>query len=130
MDMYSDNYIEFYAEVYLANRAVLRDRGILFETFLHHPEEILEAAAFKKPLPLDDTFYPLLPAQAAVQERLFNQEFDAWLMEGQMKQLSVVLPTGPSPVRVSDGRIIEPLHHSARMARRGTRCWFRPGARA
>ena len=63
---YQDEYIEFWAEIYLAN-PILRSRGVLFAAFLVAPEEILAAVAM--PLLILDEHLPLMPAQRKVQHR-------------------------------------------------------------
>ncbi|HEC12300.1 MAG TPA: hypothetical protein ENI80_03480 [Acidiferrobacteraceae bacterium] len=66
---YSGEYIDEWAEIYLANN--LRARGILFDTFLAFPQAIMDAVVFKRPMPLGDVdHYPLLPKQREVQRCL------------------------------------------------------------
>jgi hypothetical protein len=66
-----DAYLDHWGDVYLGNPA-LRAIGITFEMFLQAPEQILGSATFHTlmPLPEGHKFYPLLPAQRAVQERV------------------------------------------------------------
>lgn len=64
---YPDEYIEHWANIYLAN-PILRRRGILFGAFLVLPDEIL--AAVSMPLLVDiEEHLPLMPAQRKVQHR-------------------------------------------------------------
>jgi hypothetical protein len=58
---YSDEYIEYWGEVFLAN-PILRRRGVNFITFLVAPEEILAAVLTPQVADLGE-FRPLLPAQ-------------------------------------------------------------------
>lgn len=126
MTMYPDNYIEHWSDVYVRNRAILRARGVELMTFLVDPRAILTAVAFNKPLPLadDQDFYPLLPKQQAVQERLFNEEQNEFEKEWLEQMLTRIRETGKSPVRVSNGQIIEPLTHNTHPPRRAHR-YFR-----
>lgn len=66
---YPDEYIEKWAEVYLANPG-LRQRGVLFVTFLALPEEIL-AAHMDRPQLVGLDFLPLLAKQKAASDRIF-----------------------------------------------------------
>lgn len=68
---YSDACLDHWGEVYLDNPG-LRAIGITFEMFLQQPAQILESATFHTlmPLPEPHKFYPLLPQQRAVQERV------------------------------------------------------------
>ncbi|MCU7877250.1 MAG: hypothetical protein KZQ84_10705 [Candidatus Thiodiazotropha sp. (ex Lucinoma borealis)] len=128
MKVYQDQYLEYWGDVYLSNKAILKERGVLFDTFLIDPKAILEAVLFGKPLPLPEgeDFYPLLPSQRAVQERLINAELDEWLRDELERELTSVRLTGMTPVRCADGQIIEPLKHHAHPQRRGNRCKFWP----
>ena len=68
---YDDVWLHHWADVYLANTG-LRAIGITFEMFLQAPAQILASATFHTLMPLPEAhkFYPLLPAQRAVQERV------------------------------------------------------------
>lgn len=57
----SDEQIEFWANVYVANN--FRARGVLFETFMRHPREITDALLFRRRYEEIEEFLPLLPAQ-------------------------------------------------------------------
>ncbi|MCU7906505.1 MAG: hypothetical protein KZQ76_11830 [Candidatus Thiodiazotropha sp. (ex Epidulcina cf. delphinae)] len=111
MKVYQDEYLSYWGDAYIANRSILKERGILFETFLQAPRAILEAAAFFKPLPLTDDFYPLLPAQRIVQDRLVNKEFDDWFQGALERELLAIKPTGDEPIRHVNGTLLEPLKH-------------------
>jgi len=68
----SDEVIDFWGEVYLANPAIAQ-LGITFEMFLAQPLNLLPAATFEAVIPLTDLLLgrvALLPRQRAVQERL------------------------------------------------------------
>ncbi|MCU7842090.1 MAG: hypothetical protein KZQ94_22305 [Candidatus Thiodiazotropha sp. (ex Troendleina suluensis)] len=123
--VYSDAYLSYWGDVYVANRAILEDRGVVFETFLTDPRAILEAVLFCKPLPLSEgeDFYPLLPSQKAVQERLINADLDEWLRDELERNLTRITPTGKTPVRRADGQIIEPLKHHSYPQKRGN--WYK-----
>ncbi|MEW8522521.1 MAG: hypothetical protein AB2552_05660 [Candidatus Thiodiazotropha endolucinida] len=128
MTMYPDNYLDHWGDLYVRNCALLKARGVLFETFLMAPRDILTAVAFNKPLPLAEgqAFYPLLPKQQAIQERLFNEEQNEFEKEWLEQMLTRIRQTGKSPMRVSNGQIIEPLTHSTHPPRRAHR-YFRGG---
>lgn len=66
----SDQHIDYWGNVYQANN--LFARGITFETFVQYPCEILAAviACRKPPLQDGQDYYPLLPAQECVRQRL------------------------------------------------------------
>ncbi|MEW8494269.1 MAG: hypothetical protein AB2604_10725 [Candidatus Thiodiazotropha taylori] len=127
MALFSDEHIDFWGDVYIANRALLRERGVLFETFMFAPKDILSAVLSGRAIPLsnDQDFYPLLPAQMKVAERLFNQEQEAWERECLEADLTRIRETGNSPARVANGKLIEPLTHHAHPKRRGNRSSFR-----
>ncbi len=65
---YPDEYIEHWGWVYLLNSA-LRKRGVLFETFLIAPQEILDAVATPPVADVDD-YRPLLSAQRQVKAKV------------------------------------------------------------
>ena len=138
MKTYSDEYLDHWGDVYVANYALFTARNVLFETFLLDPWAILTAVTFGFPLPSgEDGFYPLLPAQKAIQERLINEEADQEMVDYQRRvreamrhaislQMEQLTTMGPSPVRCRNGLFIEPLHHKASPDRRGRRCAFKP----
>lgn len=64
---YPDAYIDHWGRVYLLNPAI-RKRGVLFETFLIAPEEILILLA--PPVADVDDYRPLLAAQRQVKTRV------------------------------------------------------------
>ena len=105
MTTYPDAYIDYWGEIYTAN-PVLHRRGILFESFLQAPHELLAAVANGTALPLPDRedFYPLLPAQQRVRDRLVMEEI-ADALEQRLEQ-----EHGPV---CRNGRLIEPLRHHA-----------------
>lgn len=97
--MYPDEYIDFWGELFTANH--LFARGIVFETFLQAPLEILHAVKFGTPFPLlESEFYPLLPAQYEVQVRQFRKDLEAELaeMDGRV-------------VALRDGALVQSLRH-------------------
>jgi hypothetical protein len=109
MSTYSDEYIEFWAGVFLANN--LYERGILFYVFIDHPEEILAAVFFNLPhLTVEpDDYRPLLPKQHKVMCRFFKSELE----ELEAELIAELPTTGDSSICVRNGHYIEPLRHRA-----------------
>lgn len=68
---YADGYLDQWGEIFLANPQ-LRTLGVSFEQFLAQPAEILRAAVYHDLMPLPEhmDFYPPLPRQRAIRERL------------------------------------------------------------
>ncbi len=67
---YADEYIEHWAKVFLAEQLI--ELGIVFESFLIAPAEILAAVLAERER-LRDVFRPLLPRQECVRQQLaFN----------------------------------------------------------
>lgn len=66
-----DELLDFYGDLYLAN-AWLGAIGISFELFLGAPAQWLACAQSHSLVPLDErqNFYPLLPRQRAVRDRV------------------------------------------------------------
>lgn len=107
-----DALLHHWGEVYLAN-PVIRARGILFETFLRHPREILQAIAFEQlPLPVG-----LSPRQAAARSRIAACQ----------RPLPMPYPDTVVTLDVHSrgDRYIEPLHHHVR-PKRSVRAQFTP----
>ena len=99
---FADEHVEFWGEVYLANPFV-RDAGVLFETFLLAPVEILLALAQRRGAP------GLLPAQRLVRagiERTIVREsaLDAW---------DAIAALDGDGMHCANGRWIEKLKHHA-----------------
>jgi hypothetical protein len=112
---FPDHYLDHWGEVYLAHPA-LRARGILFDTFLQDPEQLLSYVDGRPlpPLPDGEDHYPLLPEQRAVADRLAVR--DEILDDEQFEQLVSDIEAElvePLDARGSDGRLIEPLRHHA-----------------
>ena len=107
---YSDEHIERCAKLYLDN-PVIRQKGVLFVTFCAFPEEVMRAVAggLAMPLPEDQQFYPLMGAQRAVRNRLDdeNERDISW----QIAELERMLER--RRMRISNGAVMEPLHHKA-----------------
>ena len=61
---YPDEYIDFWGNVYLANQSI-KKCGVLFETFLIAPQEILSMVGSAFVADVDD-YRPLLAAQRRV----------------------------------------------------------------
>lgn len=128
---YSDEYIEFYGDLYLRNLTRLSTRGILFETFLLDPYEILRAAVFSLPMPLiGDEFYPLLPDQQKAARLQMHREWMDAEIRFLTEKLTRVTPTGPKQPRRDSGRLVEPLVHHSHPNRRGQRCAFKPSKKS
>ncbi|MEJ1353129.1 MAG: hypothetical protein RPU39_00370 [Candidatus Sedimenticola sp. (ex Thyasira tokunagai)] len=110
---YSDEYIEFYGDLYLANWALLQSRGIRFDAFLIDPAAILYAAAFNVPTEDDGHEYrQLLPIQAELQVYLYNEEKNAedkpWI-DAFWDEINT---TGPKPITTNAMRLYEPMTHT------------------
>lgn len=117
--VYSDEHIERCAVLYRDNPQI-RARGVLFATFLAHPEAIMRAVIGESalPLPEDAEYYPLLPAQSRVQSRLDDEEL-AHQVRAQIRDLERLLDG--RRMRVSNGAAIEPMHHKCWPRHRGDR---------
>ena len=69
MHTYSDEYIDYWGDVFVENN--LAGKNILFECFLDYPVDTLAAVVFCQAMPLgDDEYYPLLYRQKKVQSRI------------------------------------------------------------
>lgn len=95
--VYSDAHINYWADMYIA--LGLKRRGILLETFLAYPHDILHHVELNSML---HDHLPLLPEQKKVQERLWAEEIDRQARE-QLEQIE--------NIKVRNGRYVEPLHH-------------------
>ena len=111
--VYSDEHIEHCARLYLDN-PVIREKGVLFTTFLAFPEETMRAVAggLAMPLPEQQDYYPLLDPQRAVRERLDADEETDSDIRAQIRDLERLL--AKRRMRISNGAVMEPLHH---------KCW-------
>lgn len=107
MSTYSDEYIEYWGKVFRANKLELR--GFTFEQFLKNPQGELTAATLNDRIIEDDEPLPLLPKQQAVAERVERMEH----ANGPLKNRDALTRRAPNPMRVSNGRVIEPLRHNA-----------------
>lgn len=87
---YSDEHIEYWGAIYLGNR--LMDYGILFETFLRYPQQIMQAMEGRE-------FRPLLPRQVAVRQRIDRNSQPVRERKADMQ------------VQLRSDHMIEPLHH-------------------
>ena len=96
--------------MYFANR--VGDHGISLAQYLLDPDAILHAVIYgtARPLPEGEEFYPLLPAQQAIADRLEAEELAETLqeeMDGQhSRQGNVIEMHGP--------RQIEPMNRHYR----------------
>ena len=96
---YSDEYLEFWAELYADNQ--LWRQGIGLEQFLAAPEEVIDRMAERDTGCYADDYEPLLPAQARVARRIELQT-----PAGILEQLD----RDPTLV-VRNGTYMELLHH-------------------
>ena len=94
----SDERLDYFGELFLANPA-LRATGVTFEAFLIVP------SPFILPLP-DVDYYPLLPAQRAVRDRL---DAAAARMERALGVSEAQLT--PASPAIRDGALVEKLRH-------------------
>lgn len=106
-----DGEMYFWIQIWNANN--LGNRGILLGPFLQNPDGILRALIFRSAWPDrgDEEFYPLLPAQRAVAERLRRQEQaeaenDYWRQMLESFQNDTAFP----PMRYSNGRFVVPIN--------------------
>lgn len=109
--VYSDEHIAHCARLYQDN-PVIREKGVLFVTFLAYPEEVMRALAggTAMPLPEDEAYYQLLPAQRAIQAQLDEEALDRDV-RAQIRDLERLLDQ--RRMRVSNGAAIEPMHHKS-----------------
>ncbi|TAK82099.1 MAG: hypothetical protein EPO20_22680 [Betaproteobacteria bacterium] len=107
---FADEHVEYYAEIYLANPQLAR-RGVLFETFLLAPEEILIACA--RPALIVHRC-GLLPAQQDARRRA---ELDEALQELGERAIAAVA----AEAYCANGTWCEKLKHRAWPKHRGPR---------
>lgn len=97
-----DAALEHWGRVYLDNPWI-RARGILFETFLRYPHDVI-ALGLDAPL----------PAQMAVRRRLDMDQLAAGhrsaLLERHVERMCA-----QRRCHVSDGRLVETMHHTRRL---------------
>jgi len=105
---YSDEHIELWGEVYLANPQ-LRARGVLFEAFLLAPAKILDACA--RPFMVVSRS-GLLPAQRRARLAADTQSALQELGERALAKLA-------AEAHCANGRWVEKMRHHAWSARRG-----------
>lgn len=113
---YSDEYLNYYADRYVAGR--LHAHGVSLDDYLADPDRY--AALAWEP-------ESLLPAQLAVAARLAVQ----WGLDDEHERLSAGLEAGlAGTTRLADGSLVEPLHHHRMPQHPGARRRFhRIGAR-
>lgn len=106
---YDESMMDYWYQVYATNHLYTRHR-ITFETFLEAPEAILSAVTFSTPLPLPpgEVFYPLLPAQQAVMDKLDLEHVAELEAERAEAELEAMPETA-----CRNGTWHEPLHHHA-----------------
>ncbi len=93
MTTFPDEYIHYWGGIYIALPAILH-RGILFDTFLLHPQEIINQVCSEACS--EDDVLPLLPIQQAVMHELAEAEHDALI---------------PATAQHRDGAFIERMKH-------------------
>lgn len=98
MDVFGTEYVDYWREVY-ENERLYERRGILLETFLLMPQDILDAVAALPP-----NTPPLLPAQALAMHRQALRE--------AAEQEELACEALPGHV-VRDGRHMQVLHRRA-----------------
>lgn len=105
---------EQWQKIYDANPCLAK-HGILFDTFIQAPEQILQALVFGRSetgpneyLQDDAGFYPPLTEQLLAAERGRVQEMEREYLESLEQKL---IPE--RDCRMRDNRYIEPLHHHA-----------------
>lgn len=118
--VWPDEYIEQWGQIYIDN-PTLRRRGILFETFLQSPREILFAVSSACHAISETEYLPLLAAQRAVAARS-----DSGYQQLADQLVEAIPQTGPQPLRWGNGAIVEPLAHCKHPDRRRGRSGFRP----
>lgn len=108
--VYTDEHIERCAKLYMQNPE-LRARGVLFVMFLAQPQAYLRAIDFGlvMPLPPGEEFYPLLPDQRAVRDRIDCALAVAVDVEAHVAKADAYVLR--RRMRVSNGAGVEPLHH-------------------
>lgn len=108
--VYTDAHIEHCAKLYQDN-PIIRERGVLFITFVAFPEECMRALAggSAMPLPADAEYYPLLEPQRAVRDRLDDDRAQDREVRAQISELDRLLKR--KAMRVANGAVIEPMHH-------------------
>lgn len=100
---FSDEHIETWSAVYLANPQ-LRSRGVLFETFLLAPVEILAACGLQAVTIL---YRPgLMPRQRAAQRRIDTQSALQELGERALRKLA-------AEAHCANGVWVEKMRHHA-----------------
>lgn len=100
--VYSDEHIEFWGEVYLANRWI-GARGVLFENFLAYPVQILYALGALA----EDCRHMLLGAQQRVREQI---DFSAQI-ERVPAIARGIAAAEHAGARCENGRFVEKLRH-------------------
>lgn len=122
---YTDEHIELCAKLYQDN-PMIRRCGVLFVTFVAFPDEVMRAVAngMAVPLPEGEEYYPLLDAQRAVRDRL-DEEHDRDVRM-QIADLERLLEK--RRMRISNGAVMEPLHHKAYPRRQQRRIAVEIGA--
>jgi|GEM_PF-5430448 len=70
--MISNEALEHWASFYVANN--IKAKGLSFELFITDPNAYCEALIFGCAMPLHEDFYPLLPEQKVIADKLIQQE--------------------------------------------------------
>ena len=103
MQTYSDEYLDCWGDVYVANN--IADMGIPFDMFLARPNDHMVALLDCRPPLSDNGPYPLLPAQISICEKLHRHERVLQLInEGEADHNGNV-------VELHGDRLMTPMHH-------------------
>lgn len=113
--MYTDDELNHWGEIYVANHVGRRSAGMTFERFIANPQGYLQALVFDMAMPLEDDeeHYPPLPEQRIVAARIAAVDSFALFAEQLEERLLHGLDA-----RRQDNHLIEPLRHHARGAQR------------
>lgn len=110
----TDEMLDYWGLIFTANSLSTKVPGLTFTKFLAAPERYLESVTFGIAEPIVDggDYYPLLPRQRAVFERLYEQE----LMEELTARIEADLV--PKAARHTGTGYIERLRHHSYAASR------------
>lgn len=114
VDRYSDEELDRWGEIYTANR--LHARGILFETFLRHPQEIL-AAVVGWVQHIEEDQPSLLPSQRQVVDRLDREELDEELAA---RSEHALLKHDYRVIEMHGNQYVQPMHSRVPCGKRRT----------
>tara|TARA_R110002072_G_scaffold53406_1_gene141035 strand:+ start:160 stop:537 length:378 start_codon:yes stop_codon:yes gene_type:complete len=102
--------LERLCDLYIENK--IKDRGYTLEQFLENHRSIISSVVFNvpAPLPIDEDFYPLLPAQRKVMDKLDREA--AFDLMGEQFEYDIQRHTSKEViVSMSNGCMKESMHH-------------------